>query len=225
LQHIQQVLREPHKEKEVGIIKGEENTLSPSKTKKEGFVDHVNVTHQVLEEGIHNTFILENSLFLNEENKEGSWGLDFNGAHSSTGSGAGIGLRSPNNEDTIFSCRLEFNYTNNIVEYESFILGINLAVDRNIKSLHVRGYFDLIVSQVNKNYVAKKPRLKYYMDVIWDAIKKFDRFSIEAIPRGKNHLADNLVISPSTQQIFKEVGLSKVEVNNKPSLPDNLEHW
>jgi hypothetical protein len=34
LQHIQQVLTEPHKEKDIGIIKSEERTLSPNKTNK-----------------------------------------------------------------------------------------------------------------------------------------------------------------------------------------------
>jgi ribonuclease HI len=159
--------------------------------------------HQVLDEGIDNTFIFENSLFLDEEKKDGSWGLDFDGMHSSSGSGAGIVLISPDNETTLFSYRLEFNCTNNIVEYEALILGMNLAIDMNIKSLHVRGDSDLIVSQVNKNFTAKNPRLKQYRDVVWDAMKRFDNFSIEAIPREENHLADNLVISTSTLQFSK----------------------
>jgi hypothetical protein len=57
-------LEEPHKEKKVGITKGEENYISPSKTKKEGFMDHINITYQVLEEGIENTFIFEKSFSL-----------------------------------------------------------------------------------------------------------------------------------------------------------------
>jgi hypothetical protein len=80
-----------------------------------------------LEEGINDTFILENSLFLDEEEREGSWGLDFDGAHSSIGSGARIALRSPNNETTLFSYNLELNCKNNINEYETLILGIVIA--------------------------------------------------------------------------------------------------
>jgi hypothetical protein len=56
-------------------------------------------------------------------------------------------------------------------------------------------------------------------------MKNFGNFSIEAIPREDNHLAENLVVSASTRKIFKEIGLYKVEVYYKPSLPDNLEHW
>ena len=95
----------------------------------------------------------------------------------------------------------------------------------NIKNLHVKGDSDLIVSQVNKKFVAKNPKLKQYRDVVWDAIKRFDNFSTEAITREENHLADNLVVSASNLQISKEIGFYKVEVNFRPSLPDNLEHW
>jgi hypothetical protein len=158
--YIRQVFAEPLKETKVKVIKGEEKVSSPDRTKVESTVGHININHQVLEEGIDNTFILENSLFIDEEKREGSWGLDFDGAHSSTGSGVGIVLRSPDNETTLFSYRLEFNCTNNIAEYEALILGINLAIDMNIKDLHVKGDSDLIVSQVNKKFAAKKPKVE-----------------------------------------------------------------
>jgi ribonuclease HI len=95
----------------------------------------------------------------------------------------------------------------------------------NINNLHVKGDSDLIVSQVNRKFAAKNPRLKQYRDVVWDAIKRFDNFSIEAIPREENHLVDSLVVSASNLQLSKEIGFYKVEVNFRPSLPDNLEHW
>jgi hypothetical protein len=60
---------------------------------------------------------------------------------------------------------------------------------------------------------------------VWDSMKKFDNFSIEAIPREDNYLANNLVVSASTLQLFKEIGLYKVEVNYRPLVPNNLEHW
>jgi ribonuclease HI len=187
LQHILQVLTEPHKEREVGIIQGRGEIFSPSWTKSEDVVDHVNITHHILEEGIENTFILEKSLFLDEEKEEGSWGLYFNGAHSSTGSGAGIVLILLDNKTTLFLYMLEFNCKNNIIEYEALIIGINLAIDMNIKTLHVKGDYDLIISQFNKKFTTKIPRLKQYRDVTWDSIKKFEIFSIEAIPKEENN--------------------------------------
>jgi hypothetical protein len=97
LKTIQQILTEPHKENEFFVTKSEEKTHFLEKTKKGDILNHVNISHQVLDEGIDNTFIFSNSLFLEEEKKEGSWVLDFDGAHSSSGLGVGIVLRSPHN--------------------------------------------------------------------------------------------------------------------------------
>jgi hypothetical protein len=106
LQHIQEVLIEPHKEKKIGAIKNEEKTIFPNKTKKEDFVkDHVNMPHQVLDEGIDNTFIFSNSLFLDEEKKDGSWGLDFDG------NALKLRLKCRNSFDITRITRLPFSHT------------------------------------------------------------------------------------------------------------------
>jgi hypothetical protein len=165
LRYIQKILSPPCKEKEPLTLKSvSEEAITKDETHKgdtmEMVKDCISSSHQVLDEGINNTFILENSLFQDEEKRDGCWGLDFDGAHSSSGSGIGVVLISPDKETTLFSYRLEFNCTNNIAEYEALILGMNLAIDMNIKSLHVRGDSDLIVSQINRNFSAKNPRLK-----------------------------------------------------------------
>jgi hypothetical protein len=160
LQYVQEILSPPHEKKEPLAIKsGSEEAITRDETHKgatiEPVKDCIDSSHQVLDEGINNTFILENSLFQDEEKRDGCWGLDFDGAHSSSGSGIGVVLISPDKEATLFSYMLEFNCTNNIAEYEALILGLNLAIDMNIKSLHVRGDSDLIVSQINRDFVAK----------------------------------------------------------------------
>ena len=94
----------------------------------------------------------------------------------------------------------------------------------NIKNPHVKGDSNLIVSQVNRKFATKNPRLKKYRDVVWEAIKGFGNFSIEAIPREENRLADSLVVSTSNLQLSKEIGFYNVEFNFKPSLPKKLEH-
>jgi len=52
----------------------------------------------------------------------GTWTLEFDGAHSSFGSGVGIVLTTPSKETFYFSYRLEYNFTNDIVEYEYFLI-------------------------------------------------------------------------------------------------------
>jgi hypothetical protein len=46
--------------------------------------------------------------------------------------------------------------------------------------------------------------------LFWEAIKEFDNFSIDAIPREENHLADGLVVSASNLKFSKEIGFYKV---------------
>jgi ribonuclease HI len=95
---------------------------------------------------------------------EGIWTLEFDGAHSSFGSGAGIVLTAPSKETFYYSYRLEYHCTNNVVEYEALIIGLNLAIDRGIRHLRVIGDSDLIVSQVLLNFSTKNERLKRYRD-------------------------------------------------------------
>jgi len=47
---------------------------------------------------------------------KGMWTLDFDGSHSIFGSGVGIVLITPSKETFYYSYRLEYHYTNNIVE-------------------------------------------------------------------------------------------------------------
>ena len=49
----------------------------------------------------------------------------------------------------------------------------------------------------------KNERLKKYRDLVRDAMKLFDEFSIEVIPREYNHVADALDVSASTLQPCK----------------------
>jgi ribonuclease HI len=88
--------------------------------------------------------------------------LEFNGSHSNSGSGAGIVLTTPSGEVFYHSYRLEFHCTNNIAEYEALILSLNLAIDKGITLLEVKGDSDLIVSQVLMRFSTKNEKLKKY---------------------------------------------------------------
>jgi ribonuclease HI len=80
------------------------------------------------------------------------------------------------------------------------LIGLNLALDRNIRCLKVIGDSDLIVSQVNLKFAMKNERLRRYRDSVRDTMKLFDDFSIEAVPREENYVVDALVVSASTLQ-------------------------
>ena len=62
---------------------------------------------------------------------------------------------APKDEFVIpFSYRLQWDidYTNNVCEYESLVLGLEAARKLNIKKLEVYGDEELIVKQINQQY-------------------------------------------------------------------------
>jgi hypothetical protein len=64
-------------------------------------------------------------------------------------------LTAPSGEIFYHSYRLEFHCTNNVAEYEVLILGLNLAIDKGVTILEVKGDSDLIVSQVLMRFATK----------------------------------------------------------------------
>jgi hypothetical protein len=61
------------------------------------------------------------------------WKMYFDGASSKEGAGAGMVFISPTQETIPISYKLEFETTNNVIEYEALVLGLRAARDMGIK--------------------------------------------------------------------------------------------
>jgi hypothetical protein len=70
-----------------------------------------------------------------------AWKMNFDGAKSRIGTGAGIMFVSPKGDTLCYAFHLEFEAMNNVVEYESLFLGLNMAKDMGIKILKIQGDF------------------------------------------------------------------------------------
>lgn len=82
--------------------------------------------------------------------------------------------------------------------------------------------FDLAVSQVKLVYISKNKRLKQYRNFVWDVIDGFDIFGIVWMERSNNKIADlleNISINLVDITFF---GITKVDVQIRPSIPDNI---
>jgi hypothetical protein len=90
------------------------------------------------------------------------WTLYFDGSKSQEGSGVGCILIDPKGKRHFMSCRLEFECTNNIVEYEALVQGLKKAMDLNIKELKVFGVSEIIVRQVRNTIHHNSPHLRNY---------------------------------------------------------------
>jgi ribonuclease HI len=76
------------------------------------------------------------------------WGLFFDGSVCSKGQGAGCVVVSPSGVYIDLSIRLEFACTNNQVEYESLLHGLEFLRDLGARDVDVFGDSNLIMHQV-----------------------------------------------------------------------------
>ena len=91
---------------------------------------------------MHPEFPDEDIMALFEEKRThediDKWIVCFDGASNALGHGVGAVLVSPNDQCIPFTARLGFDCTNNMAEYEACALGIQAAIDFDVKLL--KGY-------------------------------------------------------------------------------------
>ena len=61
------------------------------------------------------------------------------------GRGVGAILISPEENHCPFTAKLSFDCTNNVVEYEACVLGLQASIEKKIKSLTVHGDSALVI--------------------------------------------------------------------------------
>jgi ribonuclease HI len=80
-------------------------------------------------------------------------------------------LKDPNGKKTLIACRLEFQCTNNIVEYEALIQGLKKVVDMKARKIKVFGDSEIVIRQVRNTIHFLSSHLKHYQHEVWDLIK------------------------------------------------------
>ena len=80
--------------------------------------------------------------------------------------------------------------TNNQAEYEALIRGLEAAADYGLDEVDIRGDSELIVKQVRGEWDANDPQLREYRVRARQLLDRFDRWSLEHVPRELNERAD-----------------------------------
>jgi ribonuclease HI len=82
--------------------------------------------------------------------------------------------------------------TNNRAEYEALIRALEAAAEFGFDEVDVRGDSELIVKQVRGEYDANSPELKERRVRVRELLERFDRWTLEHVPREINDRADSL---------------------------------
>ena len=133
------------------------------------------------------------------------WQLYFDGAANKSGFGIGILLISPQRDHIPRSVRLVFSdhhrLTNNIVEYEACITGLETALDLGIRQLEIHGDSNLVIQQTQGIWRTRDEKLKPYHAYLDLLVARFDELSYIHLPRAENQFADALATLASVVEI------------------------
>ena len=120
---------------------------------------------------------------------------------------------------------LNFKCTNNIAEYEALILSLNLLKKLGARRIAAHGNSELIIKQVNGEYMAKHLILRVYRNDAMDLLKTFVEYELVFVPRSQNIISNGLACiassyheSPSDKKII-------IQTKYRPAVPDNEKYW
>ena len=83
-------------------------------------------------------------------------------------------------------------YSNNVVEYNALLIGMQIADEIGVKNLEAFGDSKLIVNQVRGEYEVRHENLIPYYNATISIVEKFRNFYIDHVSRQQNTHADAL---------------------------------
>jgi ribonuclease HI len=110
-----------------------------------------------------------------------------------TGVGACLLFISPLREHMRYAVRLHFPTSNNMVEYEALLCGLQITIETGMKRLNVRGESQLVIDQVMKNASCHDEKMEAYCNVVRTLEDKFYGIELNHIPCKYNEEANELV--------------------------------
>jgi ribonuclease HI len=90
------------------------------------------------------------------------------------------------------SVRLEYFCTNNQVEYEAILLGLQILSSMGVKHVEAFGDSLLVMQQVAGVFQCFDRSLNAYLDKGLEIIALFDDFTVQHISRDENTVANDL---------------------------------
>ena len=128
------------------------------------------------------------------------WSIYTDGSSNKQAGRADIVLLSPEGDAIECMVRLDFPATNNELEYEVLIVGLDLAKAAGAARVVIYCDSQVITNQINGDYECKGERMKKYLDEVRARVDDLEAKVVQ-IPRGENERADRLTKAASAKQM------------------------
>ena len=140
---------------------------------------------------------------LEEINSE-KWIVYVDGSSTQYVGGIGVVLQSPEGDKMRYKVHVQYQTTNNEIEYEALLKGLELAKFVEAKSILILGDSQLIMGQINRTYEAKEERMKKYLEMVLRLVRKFEKTDFVQILREENMEANTLAKEVSANKAVYE---------------------
>ena len=131
------------------------------------------------------------------------WKLYLDGVANSTENGIEAVLVSPRGQQIHVLVKLNFDCTNNVIEYEACIVGLQVALNFGAYNLSVFGDSLLIISQIKGKWQAWDTKLIPHQKCVNCMILKFWDITFAYLPWALNQFADALATLASMVKLSK----------------------
>ncbi|XP_016199986.1 uncharacterized protein LOC107640993 [Arachis ipaensis] len=169
-------------------------------------------------------FLVDNSNNLNNQGanvldiKVDYWKLYFDGSKHKDGAGVGILIISPEGIPSEFLFELKYPYSNNMAEYETLILSLEILIGKGALEVQILGDSQLVLKQLWKEFKCNNEELQKYLATAWKLLTYFRKVSLVHIPRIHNEVANELAQIASRYRIGPET-LRKLDSIHKILVP------
>ena len=131
-------------------------------------------------------------------------------------------MTSPEGIYIEYALKFGFRASNNEVEYEAIMAGLNLAHSMEVDQLEVCSDSQLVVKQIEDTYEAKGKKMILYLKKVRELLMKFVLVQVRHIPRVENLRVDALAkLATTSQEDLNK--LTPVEHLSEPSIDLNNE--
>ena len=143
-----------------------------------------------------------------------NWVMYFDGSKMLAGLEAGIVLTSPTGDTVQYVLQILYTDSNNAAKYEALLHGLRMATSMGIQRLEVRGDSNLTISQINRDFDAKHPKMgpiitsysKYQLGsrdsrfIMW--LEKVIKRQMSLLASAPSTTPSHLTSAPSSRKAF-----------------------
>ena len=129
------------------------------------------------------------------------WSIHMNGLSTRQAGRTGVVLRSPEGDEVKYMVRLDFPTTNNEVEYEVLIAGLDLAKAAGAPNVVVYCDSQIVTSQDNGDYECKGEWMKKYLEQVKNQVNGLQAKFVQ-IPREENEHANRFAKAASIKHML-----------------------